>query len=1030
MCFAAIAAKSQTTEGTDFWFGYMENAVGQGAPVTLEMYISARTTANVQIRSLRGFSRDIVVRPGNTQRVVVPSDFMPNTEGASDRGIHVTSDEPISVYQLNKRQFSADAAVILPVNAIGKEYYVTAHMEPPGEIEAGSRESEFLVVAVEDGTEIEITPSAETYGGWDAGIKQTITLDAGEMYLVKSDEDLSGSYIKTINSSDDDCKNVAVFGGNVFVNVGGCGGFRDHLIEQMFPTSAWGKNFVFVPYQTRSGGDYIKIIASEDNTVVNIQSIGNINLDAGDVYRNKALSGVRTITSNNPISLAQYSRSSECDFASGDPFMIIVSPIEQRVRQVTFSAFTVQEIDQYYLTLITEQDALATGVTLDGVDITAEFNTTLGGYAYADLQISRGDHTVDAPDGVIAYVYGYGTAESFGYSAGVSLANLNLEILGDDEFIGEIITEACVNADIVFDASFETEPGEDPRYDTFLWDFGDGNTADGQIVTYNYSIAGEYIVTLTASQGAAGCGNSETINRTINITETEVSEMTGPISVCPDVEGISYSVEGTADNSYDWTVVGGTLVSGQGTSEIIVNWGPANPAASVNVTPFNYLGCRGDDVLLDVIINKRLEPAAPQSDSPAPEEVCFLDRNRIRYFTPQTNGSEYEWFIDGGSFTTDSDPNSNEVFVDWGVNNNGRVWYREFNSAISDCEGFSDTLNVVIYSEILETGVVTDALCNGDANGTIVLSLSGGKDDSYSVSWDNGMNGASISGLVAGDYIATIADALGCEITSQTYTIREPDVLEFVDTGSVLDVRCFQESNGEIDVTVVGGTTPYSYQWSGESVGVQTTSPSLTGLKTGTYSVTVTDANGCTALLENIFVGEPTLLEADLETLLNDPVCPQASNGIAFIDAKGGTPDYQFFWSNNATTDNQEASNLSKGEYTVRIVDANGCEDFLTIVKDERDPKVFIPNSFSPNDDGINDEFKPVADCDVTYSMQIFNKWGTIVFSTTDINEGWDGNFGGGAVQNGKYSYVVFWSATINDVVFEENIRGTLNIFK
>ena len=107
--------------------------------------------------------------------------------------------------------------------------------------------------------------------------------------------------------------------------------------------------------------------------------------------------------------------------------MIIVSPIEQRVRQVTFSAFTVQEIDEYYLTLITEKDALGAGITLDGVDVTAEFNTTLGGFAYANLQISRGDHTVDAPDGVIAYVYGYGTAESFGYSAVSAWPTLTLK---------------------------------------------------------------------------------------------------------------------------------------------------------------------------------------------------------------------------------------------------------------------------------------------------------------------------------------------------------------------------------------------------------------------------------------------------------------------------------------------------------------------------------------------------------------------------------------------------------------------------
>ena len=1030
MSFAVFAAKSQTTEGTDFWFGFMENADAQATPVSLEVYISARNTANVQLSTQGNFSVNLQIEPGTTERIEVPLNFMPRDEGKFNLGIHVVSDEPVSVYQLNKRQFSADAAVILPVNALGKEYYVTAHMEPPSDIEPGSRESELLIVATEDNTEVEITPSSTTFGGWPAGEAQNITLDAGDTYLVKSEFDLSGTYVRTINTNDDDCKNVAVFGGNVFVNVGGCGGFRDHLIEQMFPVSTWGRNFVFVPYQTRSGGDYVKIIAAEDNTVVTIEGLGDISLDAGDVYRNKALSNVRLITSNNPISLAQFSRSGECDFADADPFMIMVSPVEQKVRQVTFSAFTVQEIDQFYLTLITDMNSLAAGVLLDGEDIRDEFTTTLNGYAYAEIEIARGDHTVDAPEGVIAYVYGYGTAESFGYSAGVNLANLNLEIQGDDEFIGEIITEACVGAEITFDASFDTDPGEDPRYDTFLWDYGDGNVGEDQVAVHTYSEPGVYTVTLTASQGNASCGNSETITREITIIETEVSEITGPVSVCPDVENISYSVEGPADNSYEWEVVGGNIISGQGTAEILVNWGAANNLASVKVTPFNGLGCRGEDVLLNVVINKRLEPAAPQSSSPTADEVCFLDRNRIRYFTPQTNGSEYEWFSDPPSVIT-TDPLNNEVIVDWGDFKEGKIWYREFNPIISDCEGFSDTLNVVIYPEILETAVVKDALCNGDANGSIVLTASGGKNDAYSVEWDNGMSGASISGLLAGDYTATITDALGCEITSRTYTVFEPDVLEFVNSGNILDVRCFQEANGEIAVDVIGGTAPYTYQWSGvDMVNVQSTAPVLAGLKTGVYEVMVTDANGCTAVLNDILVGEPPLLEPDLETLVNESICPEASNGVAFIDAKGGTPDYQFFWSNQPNENNRETGNLSKGEYTVRIVDANGCEAFYTILKEERDPKVSFPNSFSPNGDGLNDEFKAVTDCPVQFSLQVYNKWGTIVYSTTDITEGWDGRFEGGLVQDGRYSYVAFWSARINDVLIEQNIRGTINIFK
>jgi hypothetical protein len=78
---------------------------------------------------------------------------------------------------------------------------------------------------------------------------------------------------------------------------------------------------------------------------------------------------------------------------------------------------TVQEIDQYYLTIITEASALAAGVVLDGVDISANF-TVEGTFAYTTEQIAQGDHTISAPEGVIAYVYGFGVFESFGYSAG------------------------------------------------------------------------------------------------------------------------------------------------------------------------------------------------------------------------------------------------------------------------------------------------------------------------------------------------------------------------------------------------------------------------------------------------------------------------------------------------------------------------------------------------------------------------------------------------------------------------------------
>jgi len=1028
MCIPAFA--QVTTEGTDFWFGFLENDLTDGRDVFLELYVSAKENANIRLSNASGSYVVEGAISANTSEVIeVPIEFMPLTSGKTDLGLHLTADVAVSLYALNKAIYSADAAVILPTPALGQKYYVVAHKEPPGDEVAGSKASVATVVSTADDTKVAITPSVDIDTGWPAGETREVILNQGETYFLRSEtEDLTGTAIEVVENGDA-CASVAVFGGNRFTNVGGCGGFRDHLYEQMFPVNTWGKRFVWVTYETRLGGDYMKVMASEDNTVIDISDWGTIELDAGETEIVKALTGPRYISASKPIQVAQYSRSQECDMVTNsDPFMIMLSPMAQRINQATFDLFVVDQIERYYITLITIPGG-DSGVTLDGLDISDRFQGTPGA-SYASFEIERGTHTVVAPEGVIAYVYGYGESESFGYSAGVSLQNLSVDIEGQDFVLGvdAIGNEACINSPIVFNALFETEAGEDSPFIQFDWDFGDGSTGTGQGAVHAFDAGGTYEVTLVASDGQSKCGgNVEVVVGSITINEVLVDDpgIVGTGSVCPEVEGVTYSVSGDSRNTYEWQVTGGEIAGDNTGSEITVNWGLTNAAAMVEVIPISGDGCRGNPISKLVTINTRLEPDRPLGNS----EVCVGDLGNAVYFTPSTPGSQYQWEVEGGSIL--SGAGSNEVTVVWENVSNGRIWYREFNPAIADCEGTSEALEVRIYPALIVESTVSNVLCFGGSDGAINLEVSGGQSGPYTVSWSNGMTGLDISGLPIGQYTAIVQDITGCQFV-QEFIITEPE--ELLITGATVDnVRCFEEGNGMIALDMTGGTPDaggnYQFTWSAVGFTRTTNQPFAGSLEAGVYTVMVTDVNGCTAT-SSYTIEEPPLLIADLTTLINRPVCIGASNGTAYVEAKGGTPDYQFYWSNNPATEQQQGENFSRGTYTLRIVDANGCEATLPVEVSERYPQIYMPNAFSPNGDGENEEFKAVTDCQLQYSMQVFNEWGSVIFATTDIDAGWNGELESQEAPIGKYSYIIFYAGEINGVSFDETLRGTFRLIR
>ncbi len=237
-----------------------------------------------------------------------------------------------------------------------------------------------------------------------------------------------------------------------------------------------------------------------------------------------------------------------------------------------------------------------------------------------------------------------------------------------------------------------------------------------------------------------------------------------------------------------------------------------------------------------------------------------------------------------------------------------------YSVAITDANGCSTGAEFTITEpdQLSASTTQTNVLCFGNSTGEAAVQISGGVQP-YAVLWSNGSTDEAISGLVAGDYSATITDANGCS-TSVSVTITEPTKL--LASTEQTDVSCYGGSNGAATVIISGGVEPYGVLWSTSS-----TDLSISGLVAGDYSATVTDANACTVVV-NITITQPDLLVMALTS--TDAVC-YGGNGTATAAVSGGTSPYTYNWVGYPNQTAATAS-LPVGSYTVIVTDANGCE--------------------------------------------------------------------------------------------------------
>ena len=517
-----------------------------------------------------------------------------------------------------------------------------------------------------------------------------------------------------------------------------------------------------------------------------------------------------------------------------------------------------------------------------------------------------------------------------------------------------------------------------------------------------------------------GCAATTNFTFQLDPEPANVS-INGPASVCPDVSGVIYTAQGDDNYNYEWFISGGTISGGKTGDRINVSWGSTNANAYLKVLPTAINGCQSDTVTLDVIINRRLEPPLPNG----PSQICLLGTTEGTYSVPETPGSQYMWTATNGAIISGN--GTNEVTVAWNGEANGSLFFVESNPAITDCEGTSPTLDVVILPGITTNLEFTNVTCFDTPTGTISLNPGGGE-GTLNVTWNDGVTGPNRTGLVIGNYGFVIRDDNDCEING-TVNITQPDELQ-IGSSTQGNLLCFQDNTGFVEVSPIGGTTPFQYQWTFGGTDLNRNQPRIGNLAMGTYNVLVTDANGCTTT-GSYTLTEPSMLEHDLDQLINLPICPQSSDGEVTVGAKGGTPDYEFVWELNPEQRGQTATGLPRGNYRVNITDANGCTTFQEVEVVERFPRVYIPNAFTPNGDTDNETFKALSQCSLaSYNMSIFNKWGNLIFTTTDIDEGWNGMLDGSEVPVGNYAYRVSYAFNVNGQVFSETINGRIKIIR
>ena len=522
-----------------------------------------------------------------------------------------------------------------------------------------------------------------------------------------------------------------------------------------------------------------------------------------------------------------------------------------------------------------------------------------------------------------------------------------------------------------------TAGGGNPAY-TYAWSPSGGNSSAATGLS-----AGNYSVTLS---DASGCTKTATVSLTQPAALTATVSSTG--ATCGSSNGSATVIAGggTGGYIYFWNPTGqtGTTATGLGAGSYTVTITDANGCTQTQTA--NVLNTNG--------------PNATMSQT---NLLC----------NGQCTGTSSATATGGTSPYTYSWSNGQTTF------NATALCAANYTVIVTDATGCTTNQIVSIAQPPVLSATITStgATC-GSNNGSATVTANGGT-GSYSYLWNpSGQTTSAATALGSGSYSVLVTDANGC---TQTKTVTVTSMNTFSVSVSSTQTGC-TVNNGTATANPTNGTAPYTYLWNPSG---QTTSVA-TALGSGSYTVIVTDANGCTqtqAVSVTQISGSTAVATATTFSITQGDNTQLNATG-------GGTYSWSPVTGLSCTTcSSPTASPTTTTNYCVFVTDGNGCTDSACVTIHVEIPceEIFIPNAFSPNGDGHNELECIRGSCIQTLSFTIFDRWGEKVFTTIDQNSCWDGTYKGKPEDTAVFVYYLEATFTNGEKI---NRKGNISLIR